>query len=89
MLSVLLSCLSQFEKPPLRIRSLLPEAGTAATHDLALANQLGAELRTVEGQVDIKVDPVKGSLWRVHTLKVLFEVLARQVRGEGDDFLDA
>lgn len=73
---------------PLQL-SRLPEAGAAATHNLALADQLGAKLGAVEGQVNVKVDTVEGALRRVHALKVFFEVLARQVGREGDDFLDA
>lgn len=60
----------------LRVTGPLSEASTAAAHNLALAHQLGAKLRAIERQVDIKVDTVKGSLWRVHALKVFFEVLA-------------
>jgi hypothetical protein len=66
----------------------LPEPGCAATHDLSLAHKLSVELGTVQCEVDIEVDTVEGTLGRVHALKVLFEVLAREIGGEGDDFLD-
>jgi hypothetical protein len=54
----------------------LSEASTAAAHNLALAHQLGTEFGAIQSQVDIKVDAVKGSLRRVHSLKVLLKVLA-------------
>jgi len=67
----------------------LPKPGRAATHDLALADELGVELGAVEREVYVKVDAVKSALRGVHALKVLFEIFAREVRGKGDDFLDA
>lgn len=67
----------------------LPETRAAASHDFTLAHQLSTELRAVQCQVNIKVDSVKSSLRRVHALKVLFEILARQIRRECNDFLDA
>ena len=67
----------------------LPELGPAAAHDLVLADQLGAELTSVQREVDVKVYPVEDTLRCVHALEVGLEVLARQIRGEGDDFLDA
>lgn len=74
---------------PRQRASHLSEAGAAAAHDLALADQLGAELGAIEGEVDVKVHPVERALGRVHALKVLLQVLTGEVRGEGDDFLDA
>ena len=65
-----------------------PEPRTAAAHNLALANQFGAEFRSVECEIDVEVDAVEGTLWRVHALKVLLEILAGQVGGECNDFLD-
>ena len=65
----------------------LSESGGAATHDLALANELGVEFGTVEGQVDVEVDAVEGSLRRVHAFEILFEVLSGKVGGKSDDFL--
>lgn len=67
----------------------LPETRAAASHDFTLADQLSTKLRAIQCQVNIKVDAVKRSLRRVHTLKVLFKILARQVRSECDDFLNA
>lgn len=67
----------------------LPELCTAAAHDLVLANQLSAELAAVQREVDVKVHPVKDTLRSVHALEVGFEILAREVRGERDNFLDA
>lgn len=51
--------------------------------------QLGVEFRAVEGEVDVEVDAVESALRCVHAFKVFLEVLAAQVRGESDDFLDA
>lgn len=67
----------------------LPELGAAATHNLVLANQLGAEFTAVQREVDVKVHPVEDALWRIHALEVGLEVLAREVRGEGNDLFDA
>lgn len=54
----------------------LPELGTAATHDLVLANELSTELAAVQCEVNVKVHPVEDALRSVHALKVGFEVLA-------------
>lgn len=63
------------------LKELLSESSRTPTHDLALTDQLGVKLAAVEGEVDVKVDAVEGPLGRIHSLKVLFEVLAREVRG--------
>lgn len=68
--------------------SRLPEAGSAAAHNLALAHKLCAELGAVQSQVNVKVYSVEGTLRRIHSLEILFEVLARQIRCKGDNFLD-
>ena len=47
----------------------------ATTHDLALADELGVELGSVEREVDVKVYAIEGALRGVHALKVLFEIL--------------
>ena len=67
----------------------LSEPGRATAHDFALADELGVEFRAVEGEVDVEVDAVEGSLRRVHALEVFLEVLAAQVGGQGDDFFYA
>ena len=54
-----------------------------------MTNELGVEFRAVESEVDVEVNSVEGTLRRVHALKVLLEVLAAEVGGECDDFLDA
>ena len=59
-----------------------------AAHDLALADELGVEFGAVQCQVDIEVDTVESSLWRVHAFEVLLEILARKLGGKSDDFLD-
>lgn len=65
-----------------------PEPGRAPTHDFALADQLGVELAAVEGEVDVEVDAVESALRGIHTLEVLFEVLAAEIGSQGDDFLN-
>lgn len=56
--------------------SHLPEACSATAHNLALADQLGAEFGTIQSQVNIKVDTVEGALRGIHALEVLLQVLA-------------
>ena len=65
----------------------LSESGRAATHDLSLTNELCIEFGTIEGKVNIKVNTVESPLRGIHPLKVLFEVLSRKVRSQGDNFL--
>lgn len=78
-----------FSKYSLRNRGArLPELGTAATHNLVLADQLGAEFTAVQGKVNVEVHPVEDTLWCVHALEIGLEVLAREIRSEGDDLLD-
>ena len=71
------------------LEPLLSETCGTSAHDLALANELGVEFGTVEGEVDVEVHSVESTLRSVHALKVLLEVLAAEVGGECDDFLDA
>ena len=59
----------------------LSESSRAPTHDFTLTDQLGVEFAAVEREVDVEVDAVECSLRRVHSLKVFFEVLAREVGG--------
>jgi len=54
----------------------LPKSSCATTHDFALADQLSIEFRSVESEVDVKVDAVESALGCVHALEVLFEVLS-------------
>lgn len=72
-----------------RKKEHLPELRRTASHNLSLADKFGTQFRTVEREVDIEIDTIECSLWSVHTLKVLLQVLAAEIRGEGDDFLDA
>lgn len=67
----------------------LPKSRGTSAHDFALAHQFGVELGAVQREVYVKVYAVEGALRRVHALKVLFEVLAREVRGQGHDFFYA
>jgi hypothetical protein len=71
------------------LEPLLSESCRTSAHDFALANELGVEFGTVEGEVDVEVHAVESTLRRVHALEVLLEVLAAEVGGECDDFLDA
>lgn len=57
----------------------LLEPRRAAAHDLSLAHELGVEFRSVQREVDVKVHAVERALRRVHPLKVLLEVLAREI----------
>jgi hypothetical protein len=70
-------------------RNRLPEARSTSAHDLTLAHEFGVELGSVKREIDVKVNTVKCALRRVHTLEVFFEILAAEIRGESDDFLDA
>jgi hypothetical protein len=67
----------------------LSEARSTSAHDFALAYELGVELGTVECEVNVKINAVKCTLGCIHALKVFFKVLAAEVRGESDHFLDA
>jgi hypothetical protein len=68
---------------------LLSESCGTSAHDFALTNELGVEFGTVESKVDVEIHSVEGALGCVHALKVLLEILAAEVRGKRDDFLDA
>ena len=57
----------------------LSETSRAATHDFALADELGVELGPVEREVDVEVDAVESALWGIHALKVLFKVLPGEI----------
>lgn len=68
---------------------VLSETCGTSAHDFALANEFGVEFGAVESEVDVEVHSVESTLRSVHALKVLLEVLAAEVGGECDDFLDA
>lgn len=70
-------------------RSRLPEPSPAATHYLTLAYQLGAELGTVQREINVEVHTVESTLGGVHAFEVLLEVFAREVGSQGDYLLDA
>lgn len=55
----------------------LPEFGSASSHNLALAHELGAEFTAVECEVDIEVYTVEDSLRGIHAFEIGFQVLAR------------
>jgi hypothetical protein len=83
------SSLDHRDRVPEKVACCLSESGGTSAHDFALAHKFSVEFRAVEGEVDVEVDTVECALWRIHALKVLFEVFAAEVGGEGDDFLDA
>jgi len=53
----------------------LSETGSAPTHNLALADQLGTEFGTVQREVDVEVHTVEGALRGIPALEVLLQVL--------------
>jgi len=57
----------------------LLESRRAATHDLALTNQLCVEFGPVKCEVNVEVYTVEGSLWSIHPLEVLLEVFAGEI----------
>lgn len=67
----------------------LSESCTATTHNLPLTDQFSVELTSIEREIYIKIYAVECSLWRVHALKVLFEILARKIRSQSDNLLYA
>jgi len=53
---------------------ILSKSSCAMTHNFALADQLGVEFAAVEREVNVEINAVEGSLWRVHSLKVFLKV---------------
>jgi hypothetical protein len=49
------------------------------TNDFTLENDFSAQLRAIQGKVDVEVDAVEGTLWGVHTLKIFLKVLAAKI----------
>src|SRR5689334_5243522 len=66
----------------------LSEPRRAAAHDLALTHQLSVELRSVQREIDVKVDAVECTLWCIHAFEILFKVLAGEIGCQCDNFLD-
>ncbi len=66
----------------------LSESCCAPPHDFTLAHQFGVELGPVKGEVDVEVNTVERALRSIHAFKVLFQVLAAEVGGQRDNFLD-
>lgn len=66
----------------------LPKPRGTSAHDFTLAHQLSIKLGPIQREVDVKVDAVKSALGGIHALKVLFEILPREIRRKRDDFLD-
>lgn len=54
---------------------LLSKSGTATAHNFTLADQLGTELGAIKSEVNIKVDSVESSLWRIHALEIFLQIL--------------
>lgn len=66
----------------------LPEFGSASAHNLALADEFGAEFTAIECEVDVEVYTVEDSLRGIHALEIGFQVLAREIRSKCHDLLD-
>jgi hypothetical protein len=50
----------------------LSEPCSAPAHNLPLTYQLRIKLAAVKRQVDVEIDTVEGTLWRVHPFEILF-----------------
>jgi len=57
----------------------LLESRCAAAHDFSLANQLGVELGSIKGKINVKIYSVKCSLWGIHSFEIFLQVLAREI----------
>lgn len=55
---------------------LLPKSSCATAHNFSLADELSIEFGPVEGEIDVEVDAIEGTLGCIHAFKVLFEVLS-------------
>ena len=66
----------------------LPESRSTPSHNLSLTYQLSVKFTSIQGQVDVEIHPVERPLRRIHPLKVLLEVLPRQVGRKRYDLLD-
>jgi hypothetical protein len=66
-----------------------PKPRATPPHHISLTDQFGIKFTPIQSQVDVEVDAVESSLRRIHPLKVLFEVLPREVARQSNDFLDA
>jgi hypothetical protein len=66
-----------------------PKPRSTSPHHLPLAHQLGVELAPIKREIDIEVNAVESALRRIHPLKILFEVLPREIARQSHDFLDA
>lgn len=64
------------------------KSGSAASHHFSLAHQFSVEFGSVKREVDVEVYSVKGALWGIHTLEILLQTFARQIRGERYHFFD-
>jgi hypothetical protein len=51
--------------------SPLSEPRSAPAHDIPLTYQLRIKLAAIKCQVDVKIDTVEGTLWRIHPFKIL------------------
>lgn len=58
----------------------LTESSGAAAHDFSLTDKFGVEFAAVEGEIDVKVDPVESSLGGIHPFEILLEILSGKVR---------
>lgn len=85
--TLLLPCHHRSHFSPLHSHSSKPS--TTPPHHIALTHQLGIKLASIQRQVNVKIHAVKSPLRRIHALKVLLQVLARQIAGQCDDLFDA
>ena len=66
----------------------LSEPRSTPPHNLSLTHQFCIKLTSIQRQVDVKVHPIERPLWRIHPLKVLLQILPRQVGCQCNDLLD-
>lgn len=61
---------------------------TAPSHHVTLTHQFGIELAPIKSKVNIEVDTVESALGGIHSFKVLFKILSREITCQSHDFLD-
>jgi len=66
----------------------LSESRRTSPHDFTLTNEFSVKFAPIEGEVDVEIDTVKRSLGSIHPFEVFLEILPREIRCKGDNFLD-
>jgi len=66
-----------------------PESRCTSSHDLSLTHQLRHKFAAIQSQKNVKVYTIESPLWRIHPLKISFQVFARKIRCQCNHFLDA